>query len=66
VDDVGVDPFAGDLAMVEKIHFDNVVLLCFLLRCVFFVWFSRNVCLSAYDSCQLEFYVAVAWYNIHE
>jgi hypothetical protein len=25
---------------------------------VFFVWLSRSVCLSAYDSCQLEFYVA--------
>ncbi len=30
----------------------------FLLRCVFFVWSSRSVCLLAYDSCQLEFYVA--------
>ena len=30
----------------------------FLLRCVFFVWLSRSVCLLAYDSCQLEFYVA--------
>ncbi len=33
----------------------------FLLRCVFFVWSSRSVCLLAYDSCQLEFYVACHW-----
>ncbi len=29
VDDGGVDPFAGVLAMVETIPFDNVVVLCF-------------------------------------
>ncbi len=27
--DGGVDPFAGVLAMVERIPFDNVVVLCF-------------------------------------
>jgi hypothetical protein len=58
VDDRGVDLFAGVLAMVETIPFDDVVVLCFLLRCVFFVWSSRSVCLLAYDSCQLEFYMA--------
>ncbi len=29
VDDGGVDPFAGVLAMVKTIPFDNVVVLCF-------------------------------------
>ncbi len=29
VDDGGADPFAGVLAMVETIPFDNVVVLCF-------------------------------------
>ncbi len=58
VDDGGVDPFAGVLAMVEKIPFDDVVMLCFCWDVCFFVWLSRSVCLLAYDSCQLEFYVA--------
>jgi hypothetical protein len=29
VDDGGVDPFAGVLAMVEMIPFEDVVVLCF-------------------------------------
>jgi hypothetical protein len=35
VDDGGVDPFAGVLAMVEMIPFDGVIVLCFCLDVCF-------------------------------